>query len=300
MMSVYNDEDIIHEVLEHNIAQGLEFVVLDNGSSDSTFDICKEFLNKGILNLFQYESKNWDYPTILRMIYDMALVYSPDWVVYCDSDEMFESGMNNLILKDVTSKADNENYNMIQFDRFDFHMTNSDIEKSNSIKKRLPYYLHNIDFLYRAWKYYPGIRIRDGGGHIPIFPEGHKYKIYPQKCVIRHYMYRSKEQAEKRLASRIKRTQDTPETKAGMKNIHYKKISERKFPPIYDHKILTKYEEDNNWIIKPKDLDPKKLHHKKRDEVFSEDGKLLVEYPTVAELRLRIQKLRKTIDDLKK
>jgi len=298
MMAVYNDEDVIQEVLEHNISQGMEFVLLDNGSTDKTYEICKEFLNQGVLNLIQYQSKNWDYPTILRMIYDMALVYSPDWVVYCDSDEVFESGINDLTLSGVISLAKNEGYNLIQFDRFDFHMTDDDMQESTSIKKRLPYYVHNIDYLYRAWEYFPGIRVRDGGGHIPIFPEGHRYKIYPSKCVIRHYPYRSKEQAERRLSSRISRTQDTPETKAGIKNIHYQKIRERNFPPIFNHKVLTKYNEDNNWIIRQTDRDPKKLHNKKREEVFSKKGELLVNYPTVAELRIRILKQRKTIEDL--
>jgi len=50
----------------------------------------------------------------------MALEYSPDWVVKNDSDEFLESGISNMTLRDAIKQVDQEGYNLIQFDRFDF------------------------------------------------------------------------------------------------------------------------------------------------------------------------------------
>ena len=111
----------------------------------------------------------------------MALEYSPDWVVKNDSDEFLESGISNMTLRDAIKQVDQEGYNLIQFDRFDFFMTDDDNESANSIKEKFRYYSYQGDFTYRAWKYFPGIRNEDVAGHYPIFPDGHKYKIWPKK-----------------------------------------------------------------------------------------------------------------------
>ena len=43
LIATYNEEDIIKEVIEHLLSQGLEIVLLDNGSTDQTYEICKKF-----------------------------------------------------------------------------------------------------------------------------------------------------------------------------------------------------------------------------------------------------------------
>ena len=51
MLEVYNDDDIIEELLDFYVSQGLDLVVLDNGSTDETYKICQRFQNKGIVRL---------------------------------------------------------------------------------------------------------------------------------------------------------------------------------------------------------------------------------------------------------
>jgi len=187
MIPVYNDEDIISEVIQYLLSQGLELVVLDNGSTDNTFEICKKFVDKGILKLVQFNTKSYQWDLILRILYDLALTENPDWVIRSDSDEFLESGIKGMTLKDRIIQADTEGYNLIQFDRFDFFMTDNDKENAKSIKEKMSYYSCQGDYLYRAWKYVPGIRIGDAEGHYPIFPDRSKYKINPGKLVLRHH-----------------------------------------------------------------------------------------------------------------
>jgi len=275
MLAVYNDEDIISEVIEHHIFQGINLVVLDNGSTDNTLGICKKFLGHGILNIEQFESKTFDGIPIFRKLYDMALFQSPDWVILIGSDEILESGINNQYLKDAILQADAQGYNLIQFDRFDFFMTDNDNDLAESFKERLTYYSYQGNFVYRVWKYFPGIGVEHGASHYPSYPEGHKYKILPKKFVLRHYPLRTKDQAIKKMKSRMERIANTAEYKIGWHK-HYETILENDFAAKIDHKLLTKYEEDNKWNFEKKFTPYTPSINKKREDLFSTDGTLKI------------------------
>ena len=46
MLAVYNDEEYVEEIIEYYISQGINLVVLDNGSTDKTFEKCENFFNQ--------------------------------------------------------------------------------------------------------------------------------------------------------------------------------------------------------------------------------------------------------------
>jgi len=192
-------------------------------------------------------------------------------------------------LKEAISQADKENYNLIQFDRFEFFMTDNDNESAKSIKEKLKFYSWESDIHYRAWKYFPGIRAEPRGGEYPVFPEEHKYKIYPRKFVFRHYRFRSKEQAKKKVADVPPRINDTAaKTLGGF--MDYDSVSKSHFPLITDHRLLTKYNEDNNWNYEG-NYHP--FHRtdkfKTKEELFTSDGSLKEKVPNDMDLKLAIK-----------
>ena len=286
MLPVFNEEDIIQEVIEHFISQKIPLVVLDNGSSDQTIEICKKFLGKGILKLEQFNSVYYQWDTILRMLYDMALVHSPDWVIRSDSDELLESG-TDLKLKDAIINADKEKCNLIQFDRFDFFMTDDDDKSAKSIKEKLRYYSYQGDFVYRAWKYFPGIRIGDAGGHYPIFPSGLKYKISPKKFVLRHYPFRSKEQAEVKMKYRVRGREKTNDLAL---DGHEQKILNQDFSKKFDHNLLYKYQDDKKWEYTIKISPFANPNPPRKEDLFTEDGDLKERPKTNWEYKLLLNK----------
>ena len=284
MLPVYNDEDIIEEVIEHLISQEIPLVVLDNGSTDGSYEICKKFVGKGIIELKQFKTSSYKWDLILRMLYDMALVHSPDWVMRSDSDEFLESGLKNTTLKEAIIQADNEGYNLIQFDAFQFFMTDNDNESAKSIKDKLRYYSCQGEFAYRAWKYFPGIRIGDAMGHYPIFPDDYRYKIYPHKLVDRHYPFRSKKQAEIKMKNRIRgREKSTSELALDQHEI---KILIQDFSRKFDHKLLTKYNEDGKWDYEIKFCPFTHPKLPRKEDLFTDDGELKEKQKTNMEYRL--------------
>ena len=130
---------IISEVIENLITQGIQLIVLDDGSQDNTLKICKTYLGNGILQVFQHKTNSWNLEQNFRILLDLSLRESPDWLVNVGSDELLESGTTGLSLKDAIIRADNDNYNLIQFDMFNFFMTDNDNESAKSNKEKLKY-----------------------------------------------------------------------------------------------------------------------------------------------------------------
>ena len=272
MLSVYNDGDIIKEVIEHLLTQNLELVVLDNGSTDGSFEICRKFQDKGILQLKQFQTETYNQFLVYRMLYDMTIAHNPDWVVKIDSDEFLESGISKMNLKDAIIQVDKEGYNLIQFDRFDFFMTDDDKKNSDSIKNKLRYYSCQGDFLYRSWKYIPGITLGTNG-HYPVFPGGTGYKIYSKKFVLRHYSFRSKEQAKKKISGRL-RGINLKQDKKEANRLLGKSNLNTDFSKTFDHHLLSKYEEDGNWNHEIKLIPYANPKPPKREDIFTNEGKL--------------------------
>ncbi len=291
MVPVYNEEDIIAEVVEHLISQAIELIVLDNGSTDNSYEICKKFADKGLIKLYQYKSNTYQVPTIFRMLYDLALTRDPDWIILSAADEILESGIGKMTLKEAIAQEDVRGYNLIQFDCFEFFLTNNDNESAPSIREKLPYYSWQHDLEFRAWKFIPGTRVEDAGGHLPIFPDEQKYLVSPRKFVMRHYNFRSEEQARRKIRERISRTRDTVQRKLGW-HVHYESITKLDYPVIADHRLLMKYQEDNRWNCERK-FHPYDFFNwgerNAKDMFFDKDGELKLRYPTITELKLQLR-----------
>lgn len=295
-MTVLNEEDIISEVIEDIINQKIKPVVLDNGSSDETYEILKDYERKGRIILTQSSESGVKSNVIRRKLYDVALTYSPDWFVRIDADEFLETGQENKSLREGICEADNGGYNLIQFNRFDFFMTDDD-EEASSVKKRLRYYSYQNDFQYRAWKYFPGIN-RDTISHFPLFPKEITYKIFPKKFVLRHYPFRSREQAEKKMSDRKEKLGDL--IKPEGRHSHYYRILNQDYSGKTDHKLLTKYKEDNSWSFEKKFTPYIGPNQPTRNEIFSSGGKLRKDFKDYQELEILLSQTREQNKELRK
>lgn len=307
MVQVFDEGDIIKDVIDHLLSQGVSLVVLDNGSTDGTFSICEKFLGKGVLRLEKVDTTSFQVENNLRILYDLALMEKPDWVIKNDADEFLETGVKDQKLVDTIKEAEKKGYNLIQFDRYDFFMTDNDPDE-DSVQKRLRYYSYCGDFVYRAWKVFPGIRIGSAAGHYPIFPEHARYQIYPTKLVLRHYPFRTKQQTLKKINARKQGTGSSSEGKRPL-GAHYRNLLKQDFSKKIDHKILSRYNHDNIW---KKDVEYyPHIHTKppKKEDVFTEDGRLKIRHKSQYELELELLdhfeklwelKLRKKVHNIKR
>lgn len=250
MIPVYNEVDIIESVIEHLVSQGIELIILDNGSTDGSFEACSKFTGKGVYFVERFATDHFEFNLMIRKLYDMALRHSPDWVLLNAADEFIESPYPERSLKDAIKSEDKKGYNLIQLNNFEFWPTERDHNSHETdVRKRLKYYTFNDDLQFRAWKVFPGITVTGTSGHYPVFPGNVKVRIPRTKYIMRHYRIRSYEHGLKKVFSeRLPRY--LPEEREKGRHVHYDNFRrEQKFFIIHSGN-LNRYNDDGRWIAK--------------------------------------------------
>jgi glycosyltransferase involved in cell wall biosynthesis len=248
-LRVYNEADILTQVLDHLYEHGILFVIVDSGSQDKSREIALSYKDRGLLEHIVVRMDTWKASDALDTSLELAYKYSPDWILRNDADEFLEPTSVTATLFEAIAADDARGVNLIQFDNFEFCVTEKDYNSTErDIRKKLRYYTWNDDYRYKAWKYYPGITDRDSGGHYPRFPSGIEPKIGPQKYVMRHYRFRTPEQAVRRVFKERLPRYDLEERARGW-HWHYDHFKEDPNFFILDSKILSRYDNDGKWDL---------------------------------------------------
>jgi glycosyltransferase involved in cell wall biosynthesis len=244
---VYNEADIVDQVLGHLFEQRINFVVLDGGSQDGSVEIALSYKGRGLLEHRIVVRDFLNLREDLECLIDMARKYSPDWILHNDADEFLEPSGVGRTIREAIGREDDRGFNIIQFDNFEFCLTEKDYEsKERDVRRRLRFYTWSDDYRYKAWKYYPGATHRDSGGHFPIFPRGVGSRVSPRKFVMRHYRFRSPEGAMHKVF-REKLPRYSPEERSRGWHVHYDHfIADPQFF-ITDSKLLSEYTENLEW-----------------------------------------------------
>jgi len=250
MIPVYNESDIIESVVVHLLSQGIQLVILDNGSTDGSFESCSRFLGRGVSSLEQLATDRLDFDLLIAKLYEMALKQRPDWVLLSAADEFLESPYAHLSLQGAIELEDRGGYNMVQFNNFEFWPTEKDENSHESdVRKRLKYYTFNDNLQFRAWKACPGITVTGTVGHYPIFPDKVKVRIPRTKYVLRHYRIRSYQHGLRKVFSERLPRYSSEERRKG-RHVHYDNFRQEKQFFIINSENLNKYVEDGKWIAK--------------------------------------------------
>lgn len=252
IMAVYNEVDIVEQVVRHMRAQYIPLVVIDNGSTDGSFDLLKRCLSDGIVQLSRIETDFFELEFLLRALYTFASVYEPEWILVLDADAFFESPSLRFNLKEAISREGSKGHNLIQFNNFEFWPTEKDQTSTEpDVRKKLRYYSWNDNWQFRCFKNYPGTSINETGGHLPIFPLHVRVNLSPEKFVLRHYPIRSYKQGLKKVfEDRLPRYSKDRKRKWVLPK-YFKFGREERFFVIESSK-LTRYNDDGKWCLERK------------------------------------------------
>ena len=250
MIPVYNESDIIGSVIDHLLSQGIELVILDNGSTDGSYEICERYLSKGVLSLERLITERLEFDLILKKLYETALNHNPDWVLLNAADEFLESPYHGLNLKQAVEADYLRGSNLIQFNNFEFWPTEKDQNShEQDPKRRMKYYTWNDDLQFRAWKAHPGITVTGTSGHYPIFPTNLKIQIPRTKYIMRHYRIRSYQHGLRKVfTERLPRYKIEEQEKG--RHVHYNNFRQDKRFFVISSGNLNKYDDDGKWVTK--------------------------------------------------
>jgi len=231
IMPVYNEADIIIPSINYLVNQGIDVYVIDNWSTDGTYELAKNFDGKGTVRIERFPttgpSSHYRWGDILSRIEKLTQELDADWFTFQDCDEIRSSPWPNVNLKDSIYMADKSGFNAIDHTVIEFRPVDNEFKPGSNFENHFQYYEFSKIFAHflevKAWKNL-GIPISlvDSGGHVVSFKG---YRVYPYKFLLKHYPIRSQSHGEKKVLKDRKPRWYKPEVSKGW-HVHYDAFTE--------------------------------------------------------------------------
>lgn len=248
MMPVFNESDIVGQVIDHAVSQGLDLVIIDNGSTDGSYEICRKYLGHGVLELKRLPTPRFELTSLRNELHGMALKHHADWEVIYDADEFLESPYHELKFREAIQLQEKKGYNLVQFNCFEFWPTEKDVRGVKDVRERIRYYSWNDDMQFRCWKVMPESPLTEVSPHLPRFKSEGILRVSPNKFVLRHYRFRSYEQGVRKVF-RERLPRFSPEERKKGRCHQYDNFERNRRYFVMDSRSLTKCKEDGNWNL---------------------------------------------------
>ena len=205
IVTTYNEGDIIGGLLTRLRSQGIRVHVIDNWSSDESYEVVSEFIPQGGVTLERFpaegSSEFFDWERILQRVEVVAHNSGADWVIHHDADEIRESPWPDVDLPTAMWIVDQWGYNCIDHTVVDFRPVDESWQQGGDLIIAFPWFEfgnHGAHFTQlRAWKPEPApAALAPSGGHEATF-DGRR--VFPYKFINRHYSIRSQAHGERKV-----------------------------------------------------------------------------------------------------
>ena len=207
IVAAYNEADVIGQVVGDLLQQGLHVYFLDHGSTDGTLAEVERLRGEGRVDIERFvgpaspEPGRVSWAALLRRKEELAASLDSDWFVHHDADEFRESPWLHLGLRAAIEEVDGFGYDAIDFELLNFWPTRQDgWGAAGDVRSALRHFerARPWDKLQvRCWKKtaHP-VDLATSGGHEAVFPGR---RVFPLRFLLRHYPFRSPEQARRKL-----------------------------------------------------------------------------------------------------
>jgi MoaA/NifB/PqqE/SkfB family radical SAM enzyme len=159
LLFCYNEELVIGETIGYYLSQGIDLVIFDNQSTDSTVDIIncfchgKEQYPGRILDLIHVATQGYEWEAILHEANDYMHknLNHYEWILIIDADTHFFSPVSGLSLLEYLDTVKKYGYNIIHGRIYHFYPTEKDDYSITSYTERIKYF--------QTWNVYPQEKI---------------------------------------------------------------------------------------------------------------------------------------------
>lgn len=205
IMSSYNEEDIIVPAIEQLRRDGVDVYLIDNWSTDGTYEKAQSLLGKGLIGLERFPAEGsspiYVWRDLLKRKEELSRELKANWFIHHDVDEYRESPWQGVRLRDAIYRVDQQGYNAIDFSVLNFVPVDDNYQPGTSF---FDYFKHcefptegSCFIQIKAWKATDAkVTIHETGGHIAEFAGR---KIYPYKFLLRHYPIRSQSHGVRKI-----------------------------------------------------------------------------------------------------
>jgi glycosyltransferase involved in cell wall biosynthesis len=163
-----------------------EIIVLDNGSTDGTLEMCEKF-PKIVKIIRRDDTNNFHEGRDRNLMLEEARKRYPDWITLADPDEVFEKHLS----RDIIDK-----YMHSGHDRIAFRMCNFWLSRKYCRFDR-DWFLYTLQPQRQMWRNLEGIHFEDIQIHAWL--KGIDSKIYTSPFRIKHYGYINKKNVDAKM-----------------------------------------------------------------------------------------------------
>ncbi len=228
IIATYNDIDIAPQVVSKLLDEGVDVYLLDNWSSDGTFDALSELgggrFRQGRLSIERFPAEGptryFDLRAILRRKEEIALRFPGRWIIHQDSDEVRRSPWPKVGFREGLRLVNEAGFTAVDFVVLAFRPIDDSYKVGVDPEAHFRYFEWgdpNFSQI-KVWKQ-PRERIdlANTAGHAACF-QGRT--VFPEKFHLKHYSLRHPEQAKRKIfAERLGRLQ--PDALAAGWHVHY-------------------------------------------------------------------------------
>ncbi|MDD5194392.1 MAG: radical SAM protein [Candidatus Omnitrophica bacterium] len=208
----YNEEQILRDNLSYYLSEGIDLVVFDNCSTDSSPEIIKEFqptqenFSGKIISSLRIETQGYEWKKILQIACDYMHQHLSgyDWILLIDSDSFYSSPVKGMPILEFLSYAAKYGYNVLNGKLYDFYPTEKDDLAIVSPTKRMHYCKNKHEELlyvnekyHRIFQYDPSIDFYSSFGH--IVTRSNRRVLNKVRYIYRHYPWVSFEHGKKKI-----------------------------------------------------------------------------------------------------
>jgi glycosyltransferase involved in cell wall biosynthesis len=204
IMSSFNEADIIGPSLDYLLEQGIHVHLLDNWSTDGTYDIAAAKEGRGVrIERFPREGRSDHYVigAILERKERLAKELEADWFIHADVDEIREGPFPGGNIREALHHAGQAGFNCVESTLLEFSPVDDSFPVGGDLRSHFRFWrpgTHPAHFVQRKiWrKTSADVNLMHSAGHDVSFLDR---KIYPFHFLLRHYPFRSTKQIARKL-----------------------------------------------------------------------------------------------------
>jgi hypothetical protein len=230
LIGVYNEADLVAAALEKLSTEGVEILVLDNWSTDGTWEIARSLLGRGVLDVRRFPasgpSDTYSSSALLAEKERLMRELDADWFLHTDIDEVRRSAWPGVTLREGLFRVGRAGYDAVDFTVVVHPAVDEAFVAGMDHERHFRHFAFSSplwDFL-RVNAFHPAGRevcLTSSGGHEAIF-EGRR--VFPFKFLMRHYPIRGQAHGERKVfRERLGRWD--PAEKARGWHVHYDGLS---------------------------------------------------------------------------
>lgn len=253
IIAAYNEADILAEVASDWIKQGCDIHLIDNWSTDGTWDVARKLAaahpaRVAIERFPDAPTSTYEWVPLLNRKADIAAQHPGRWIIHTDADELRRSPFPDVSLSDGFDIVEQTGANRVDFRVINFQPIPSSRLDGESIEDSLrsfrfgtrPGHLRQSKAWLQGWQ---RVDLASSGGHEANFTGAVDFRY---KFLLKHYPLRSETHAVRKIEEERHARRSPFESEVLGFHGHYKELADRGFTSEDDADLI-QWDEATFW-----------------------------------------------------